>query len=76
MGVRYGLFAPGKRAELEAARAQLGQLPVTEEEQLTWQVACAQAGPEHPELCPVCGRPLIQVDLSPTGLSPPWQHAA
>ena len=72
----YGLFAPGKRAELEAARALLGQLPVTEEEQLTWQVACAQAGPEHPELCPVCGRALIRVDLSPTGLSPPCQVAA
>jgi len=72
----YGLFAPGKRAALDAARALLGQLPVTDEENLTWQIACAQAGPEHPELCPVCGRPLIRVALSLTGLSPPCQEAA
>ena len=72
----YGLFAPGKRAALDAARALLGQLPATDEEKLTWQVACAQAGPEHPELCPVCGRPLIRVELSPAGLSPPCQVAA
>ena len=72
----YGLFAPGKRAVLDAARALLGQLPVTDEEMLTWQLACAQAGPEHPELCPVCGRPLIRVELSPTGLAPPCQEAA
>jgi len=68
----YGLFAPGKRAALDAARALLGQLPVTDEETLIWQVACAQAGPEHPELCPVCGRPLIRVALLLTGLSPPF----
>ena len=68
----FGLFAPGKRAALDAARALLGQLPVTDEETLIWQVACAQAGPEHPELCPVCGRPLIRVALSLTGLSPPF----
>jgi len=72
----FGLFAPGQRAALDAARALLGQLPVTDEEQLTWKVACAQAGPEHPELCPVCGRPLIRVTLSLTGLSPPCQEAA
>jgi len=68
----YGLFAPGQRAALNAARALLGQLPVTDEETLIWQVACAQAGPEHPELCPVCGRQLIRVALSLTGLSPPF----
>jgi len=72
----FGLFAPGKRAALDAARALLGQLPVTDEETLTWQVACAQAGPEHPELCPVCGRPLIRGPLPRTGLSPPYRETA
>ena len=72
----YGLFAPGKRAALNTARAWLGQLPVTEEENLTWQVACAQVGPEHPEVCPVCGRPLICIPLSATGLAPPCHAAA
>jgi len=72
----YGLFAPRKRAQLNAARQLLGQLPVTPPEEISWQTACSLAGPEHPELCPVCGKPLIRVELSPTGLSPPCQKGA
>ena len=72
----YGLFAPGKRPELNAARALLGQLPVQAEGLLTWQTLCAQAGPEHPERCPVCGKLLQRIDLPPSGLSPPCPIAA
>lgn len=73
----YGLFAPSKRKELNSARALLGQLAVSEDQHpLTWQAACAQAGPEHPERCPVCGKPLIRIEFSPSGLSPPCQNAA
>jgi len=72
----YGLFAPGKREQLNAARKLLGQLPVAPPEEISWQTACSLAGPLHPELCPVCGKPLIRIELSPTGLSPPCRKVA
>jgi len=55
----YGLFAPNQRERLNRARALLGQLPVAPAEALDWQTACAAAGPQHPECCPVCGQRLI-----------------
>ena len=67
----YGLFAPGKRAQLQAARAQLGQLPIAAAESLTWQTVCAEVGPQHPERCPVCGALLIRVELPRSGPAPP-----
>jgi hypothetical protein len=67
----YGLFAPASRKQLDHARAQLGQLPVHDEETSDWQEICTHAGDQHPELCPVCGKRLIREELPPSGLSPP-----
>lgn len=85
----YGLFASSKRELLNHARVQLGQLPVHDEEKTSWQDICAQASPQHPELCPVCGKQLICVELLPPqwpsvvndagiqkGPAPPCQHVA
>jgi hypothetical protein len=85
----YGIFAPSNRHLLNDARTQRGQLPVHTEEEATWQDICAQAGPHHPELCPVCGKQLIVTELltphsrppcnreaGQTGLSPPCQNVA
>ena len=72
----YGLLDRRKRAQLNAARVILGQLPVADDDSLTWQAVCAQAGDARPDVCPVCGKPLIQSELSSTGLSPPCHAAA
>jgi hypothetical protein len=61
----YGLYAPGKKDELEKCRKMLGQLPVSETEFLTWQEFCKKQGEEHPELCPECGKKLICLDKIP-----------
>ena len=61
----YGLYAPGKKDELEKCRKMFGQLPVVETEFLTWQEFCKKQGDEHPELCPECGKRLICLDKLP-----------
>jgi len=61
----YGLYAPGKKDDLEKCRKIFGQLPVDETEFLTWQEFCEKQGDEHPELCPDCGKKLIRLDKIP-----------
>ena len=54
--VRYwGIYSPNKVDDLERCRALLGQAPVPEAEDLSWQECCERAGTRHPERCPVCG---------------------
>jgi hypothetical protein len=61
----YGLYAPGKKDELEKCRKMFDQLPVSETEFLTWQEYCEQQGDEHPELCPECGKRLVYLEEIP-----------
>lgn len=76
----YGLLGRAKREQLNAARALLGQLPVSDDETLTWEAACASAGDRKPHVCPVCGAALIEEELDESsGLSPPlplWKLAS
>lgn len=72
----FGLFAPSARELLNHARSLRGQLPVHDADPPSWQTVCAKAGDQHPEICPVCGKPLISAPLSPTGLSPPCRKIA
>jgi hypothetical protein len=72
----YGLFAHTSRKRLDQARALLGQLPVQEPKERSWHEVCAEAGTEHPERCPVCGRVLIRMELPPTTRAPPRRCAA
>jgi hypothetical protein len=72
----YGLFASRCRPLLDAARAELGQLPLVDSPPPTWQDICSQAGPLHPEVCPVCGALLILIPLSSSGPSPPARRVA
>jgi hypothetical protein len=44
---------------LERIRKIFGQPPVEKVEFADWQTLCSEAGDEHPELCPVCGRRLV-----------------
>ena len=74
---RYGLFAPSKRAELDAARAQLGQLPVAEElEDLAWQELCVSMSRFDPTRCPVCGAALVRGRFIAPIRGPPREQAA
>ena len=52
----YGLYAPNRRQDLESCRAVLGQEPIQDVPDLTWQEFCSTKGDEHPERCPVCGK--------------------
>ncbi|MHC5053545.1 MAG: IS91 family transposase [Planctomycetota bacterium] len=72
----YGLFASRCRDRLDLARLQLGQLPVEDSPQPTWQDICARAGPLHPERCPVCGSLLVLLPLVVPGPSPPDRRVA
>jgi hypothetical protein len=68
----YGLLDRRARAQLNAARSLLGQLPVADDDSLTWQAVCAQAGNIRTDVCPICGKRLLEVELSrSSGLSPP-----
>jgi hypothetical protein len=55
----WGLYGPNKAAELDRCRELLGQAPVEEVEELSWQQCCERAGGNHPECCPVCGARLV-----------------
>ncbi len=66
----YGLYAPDKKKDLEKCRSIFGQLPVAEEEFLTWQQFCEEQGEEHPELCPVCEKKLVHLDSIPAERDP------
>jgi hypothetical protein len=58
--VRYwGLYSPNKAEDLERCRELVGQAPVAEAEDLSWQQCCERAGEAHPECCPVCGAQII-----------------
>jgi hypothetical protein len=55
----YGLYHASKSAVLSQCQAQLGQVPETSAERLSWQTVCATRGDVHPERCPVCGLELV-----------------
>lgn len=58
----YGLYAHGKKPELDKCRALLGQQPVKPVEKIDWRDLFEQ-WEEHPEKCPVCGKRLIRTDV-------------
>jgi hypothetical protein len=80
--VRYwGIYSPNKADDLERCRELLGQSPVEDAEDLTWQQCCERAGEAHPERCPVCGAqlimgPVVAARREPRVWKPPLWEAA
>ena len=74
----YGLYHASQSAALTQCQAQLGQVPETSPERLTWQVVCATRGDVHPERCPVCGEELVCTGTVPRhfGSDPPGVEVA
>ena len=65
----YGIYARSSKAELARCRQIVGQGPLQQVEKLDWQ-SSFQGSEEHPEVCPVCGQPLVRMQaVSP--LKPP-----
>ena len=62
----YGLYAHGKKEELELCRKLLGQQPVQLIQKINWQ-ELFEEWDEHPEKCPVCGKRLIVTDSFEAG---------
>lgn len=56
----YGLYAEHNDHLLSIARSVLGQPPAQRASFLTWQAFWVQSRSELPNLCPVCGKPLVQ----------------
>jgi len=57
----YGLYYPGKRKELDQARALFDQPAIQETDFLTWQefFEKQQERDEQPQRCPVCDKQLV-----------------
>jgi len=78
----YGLYNPGKKAELGKCMEEIAQVPVEEPEFLDWQTYCESRGDHHPEQCPICGKRLICLSVIPRARSnisseeAPFQEAA
>lgn len=58
----YGLYAHGKKTELEKCRELLGQQPVKPVEKIDWRDLFEQWN-ENAGKCPVCGKKLIQTEI-------------
>jgi len=65
----YGLFAQGKKRELDWARALLGQKPVEPVAPVDWSEVFADR--EDLYVCPVCGKPLKTVEEWERDRAPP-----
>jgi len=70
----WGLYSPNKAEELDRCRELLGQAPVKDTDELSWQQCCERAGTRHPECCPVCGEKLVAGPrLAPQRGERPWR---
>jgi predicted nucleic acid-binding Zn ribbon protein len=58
----YGLYAHGKKAELDKCRKLLGQEPVRPVEKIDWR-DLFEKWDENSGRCPVCGKRLIQTEV-------------
>lgn len=58
----YGLYANGKKAELDQCRRLLGQHPVKPVEKIDWRDLFEHWN-ENAGKCPVCGKRLIQTEI-------------
>lgn len=68
----YGVYAGGRRADLDRCRAQLGQPGFEEPPKRLWQDCVAALGEDHPERCPICGvRLVVRGVLPATGQERP-----
>ena len=65
----YGLYAHGKKAELDECRRLLGQQPVKPVEKIDWRDLFEQWD-EYSGKCPVCGKPLIPSEVFGPNESP------
>jgi hypothetical protein len=67
----YGLFAPSRRAELDACRQALGMAPYRQPKAITVEAYLARIGVQPITHCPVCGRPLRREQLPPVSTHDP-----
>ena len=59
-----GLYNPVKKVQLEILREGFDQDPIDDPEFLDWQTYCEGREDDHPELCPICGKRLINRAIS------------
>ncbi len=58
----YGLYAPKKSAQLNRARAAMGQAPITPAPVLSWQAYSAQHAVRlAAHVCAICGKAVVNV---------------
>jgi hypothetical protein len=67
----YGLYANSQRPQLELAREQQGQEPVSLPETLAWYELLDRLDRGGPERCPVCGAVLVRGEDIPPCRDPP-----
>jgi len=66
----WGLYSQRHKKDLEECCKMLNQPPIEEPEKFLWQ-DCFKDSNNHPDLCPVCGKPLIPLkELHPIGRIP------
>jgi hypothetical protein len=65
----YGIYAHGKKEELETCRELLGQQPVMAVEKINWK-DLFEKWEEHPEKCPVCGKRLVKTQVFGPNMEP------
>jgi hypothetical protein len=65
----YGIYAHGKKEELEKCRELLGQEPVMPLEKIDWKDLFEKCE-EHPEKCPVCGKRLVKTEVFGPNMEP------
>jgi hypothetical protein len=59
----YGIYHHSCKGDLDQCRNLLGQPPVEGLGFLDWQTICGNRGERHPEICPVCGKRLVTLEV-------------
>lgn len=67
----YGLFAPARRAELDAVRTQLGELSPETDDETSVSLFDALCWEPSAPVCPVCGAALVTAVLPRISRAPP-----
>jgi hypothetical protein len=71
----YGLYANGNKPKRELARGALGLEPEPPAEKPDWRQVVERFTGQNPERCPICGCPLVVVEVPAQSNSPPTRRA-